>query len=79
MYGGGLVDKPRLTVLNKVDAVDGDEVKIRIDALSEACGEQIMSMSGATGHGVTDVLRALRRIIRPATPDAREDGPWSPV
>ena len=78
-YGGGLNDKPRLTVLNKVDAVPEDEIAEKIDALSEACGSKVMAMSGVSGDGVTEVLRALRRLIAPEAEAPEEDGPWSPL
>ncbi|MEM7711122.1 MAG: GTPase ObgE, partial [Pseudomonadota bacterium] len=63
MYGGGLEDKPRLTVMNKVDAIPEEEREARRAALADAAGTEVMVMSGATGEGVTDVLRALRRRI----------------
>ncbi|UWQ20476.1 GTPase ObgE [Jannaschia sp. W003] len=78
MYGGGLVDKPRLTVLNKADAVAEDELPVRLQALSEACGAEVMQMSGATGQGVTEVLRALRRMIRPEAAEP-EGAAWTPL
>ena len=77
LYGGGLAEKPRLTVLNKVDAAA--EVDAKVAALSEACGAKVMRMSGATGEGVTEVLRALRAMIRPAEARAEGEGPWSPI
>ncbi|MEM8554913.1 MAG: GTPase ObgE [Pseudomonadota bacterium] len=62
-YGGALADKPRLTVLNKVDALDDEERAERRSALEQACGERVREMSGVSGAGVTDVLRALRAQI----------------
>ena len=59
-YGGELADKPRITVLNKVDALDEDERKERLAELEAAAGGRVMIMSGVSGDGVTDVLRALR-------------------
>ncbi|MEM7490035.1 MAG: GTPase ObgE [Pseudomonadota bacterium] len=81
MYGGGLAEKSRLTVLNKIDALSEAEVEERQAALENAMGGTVMVMSGATGQGVTDVLRALRRMIgRAAAEDApKDDAPWSPV
>jgi GTP-binding protein len=86
LYGGGLAEKPRLTVLNKVDALDEEALAARLVDLSRACGAPVMAMSGAAGHGVTEVLRALRAMSAGApADDAPEDGgdggdaPWSPV
>ena len=82
MYGGGLADKPRLTVLNKIDAVPEDEIEARRTALEEAAGSPVMAMSGVSGEGVTEVLRALRVMIKreaAAADPAPDDTPWSPV
>ncbi|MGI3184085.1 GTPase ObgE [Nioella aestuarii] len=58
-YGAGLADKPRITVLNKIDALDEDELAEKKAALEAAAGP-VMTMSGVAQIGVTDVLRALR-------------------
>ncbi|WP_371153981.1 GTPase ObgE [Jannaschia sp. 2305UL9-9] len=83
MYGGGLVDKPRLTVLNKTDALSQEDLEERRAALSEAAGTEVMSMSGVSGDGVTEVLRALRMLIKKEAADVEttssSDEPWSPV
>ncbi len=81
MYGGGLADKPRLTVLNKVDAVDGEGLPDRLTALQAAAGGPVMTMSGVSGEGVTEVLRALRAVIGQDTDQSehKADAPWSPV
>ncbi|MEM7643601.1 MAG: GTPase ObgE [Pseudomonadota bacterium] len=80
-YGGGLVAKPRLTVLNKVDAVPDDEREAKRTALATIAKQEVMLMSGATGEGVTEVLRELRRLIgRTSAEEApQDDMPWSPV
>ncbi|UWQ16829.1 GTPase ObgE [Jannaschia sp. M317] len=82
MYGEGLTSKPRLTVLNKIDAVPEDEVEARRAALAEAAGTDVMTMSGVSGDGVTDVLRALRKLIKReavAAETAPSDAPWTPL
>jgi len=80
-YGGALADKPRLTVLNKIDALDEDERADRKSAL-EAVAGPVMLMSGVSREGLQDVLRAMRRQIeahRKAERDAVEDpAPWRP-
>ena len=58
-YGGGLADKPELLVLNKSDAMTPRETSARRSALRRAAGTDVMMMSGATGEGVPEVLRAL--------------------
>lgn len=63
LYGGDLADKPRLTALNKIDALDDDERAAARAELEGACGGPVMLMSGVTKEGLTDVLRALRAQI----------------
>ncbi|SEP61671.1 GTPase ObgE [Thalassovita taeanensis] len=62
-YGGGLAEKPRITVLNKIDALDDEERAFLRDELAEASGGPVMLMSGVSREGVEDVLRALRAQI----------------
>ena len=58
-YGGGLAQKPELLVLNKTDAMTPREVSARRAALAKAAGQPVMLLSGATGQGLPDVVRAL--------------------
>ncbi|MGB5559625.1 MAG: GTPase ObgE [Paracoccaceae bacterium] len=62
-YGAGLADKPRVTVLNKIDALDAKEIEKKRKILEKASGGPVMAMSGVSGDGVQDVLRALRARI----------------
>jgi len=81
-YGGDLADKPRITVLNKIDTLDAEEREFLKEELEEATDGPVMLMSGVSGEGVTDVLRALRskidenRLRHRAVPE--EDAPWQP-
>ncbi|WP_425100584.1 GTPase ObgE [Tropicibacter sp. S64] len=85
-YGAGLAEKPRVTVLNKIDALDDEEREFLRDELEAAGAEDVMLMSGATKEGVTEVLRALRPHITAlrqaeaaeARGDEDEDGTWTP-
>ena len=80
-YGGDLADKPRITVLNKVDALDEEErAKARKD-LEKASGSPVMLLSSVAREGVTDVLRALRGQIdddRLRHLPQEEVAPWRP-
>jgi len=62
-YGGILAEKPRVTVLNKIDALDEEERAEKSDALKKASGGAVYLMSGVAREGVVDVLRALRKEI----------------
>ncbi|MEM8655653.1 MAG: GTPase ObgE [Pseudomonadota bacterium] len=80
-YGGDLADKPRVTVLNKIDALDEDERTAARTALEEASGGSVMLMSSVAREGVTEVLRALRSQIdddRLRHRPAEEAEPWRP-
>ena len=77
-YGEGLTDKPRITGLNKVDALDDEEVAERVAALEAAGAARVMTLSGATGKGVTQVLRALREAVREAREVREVAEGWAP-
>ncbi len=62
-YGGGLAEKPELIGLNKIDAMTPRETSARAAALRKASGRPVMLLSGVTGQGVPEVLRALQNII----------------
>lgn len=81
-YGGVLADKPRVTVLNKIDALDDDERAEVLAHLKDASGGPVLAMSGVAREGVTEVLRVLRTQIdddklRHKISDA-EPEPWQP-
>jgi GTP-binding protein len=79
-YGGALAEKPRLTVLNKIDALDEEERAEKRAAL-EAVAGHVFLMSGVSREGVTEVLRAVRRQVeaqRKREAPAGEDEPWRP-
>ena len=63
-YGGGLADKPELIALNKADAMTPREASARRAALARASGRPVMLISGVTGQGVPEVLRALMDRVR---------------
>ncbi|MTJ03615.1 MAG: GTPase ObgE [Sediminimonas qiaohouensis] len=81
-YGGHLAEKPRVTALNKVDALD-DEMRAEAKAeLEQAAGGPVFMLSAVTGEGLADVLRAVRAQIaedRLRTTKAQEEPePWQP-
>ena len=68
-YGGGLADKPELIGLNKCDSMTPREISSRRAALAKASGRPVMVLSGVTGQGVPEVLRALQNAVH----DQRRD------
>jgi len=81
-YGQGLAEKPEIVVLNKADAIAKAALAKKRAALKKACGHDVLVMSGVSGEGIDDVLRALARIIakrRTAEKKAREPKrEWTP-
>ncbi|MCU4651892.1 GTPase ObgE [Roseibacterium sp. SDUM158016] len=81
-YGGGLAEKPRITVLNKIDALTEEDIAEKRAALEAASGGKVMTMSGVARTGLVDVLRVLRSRIdadRLRMRDGREEtGQWRP-
>ncbi|WP_299692779.1 GTPase ObgE [uncultured Tateyamaria sp.] len=80
-YGGDLADKPRVTVLNKIDALDEEERASARSKLETASGGPVMMMSSVAREGVTEVLRTVRNQIdddRLRHRPAEEAEPWRP-
>ena len=80
-YGGGLVAKPRITALNKIDALTEADRDARQREL-EAVAGPVMRISGVSREGVQDVIRALKRRIdegrRVARDETRDLAAWHP-
>jgi GTP-binding protein len=80
-YGHGLADKPEVVALNKIDAIPKLLLARRKASLEKASGRQVFLMSGVSGEGVNDVLRALAREIEKVRAQRRKTEPasiWSP-
>ena len=60
---GELAQKPRITVLNKVDALDAEERDYFQSELERVSGDRVLLMSGVSREGTDTVLRALRAQI----------------
>ena len=63
-YGEGLEDKAELVALNKVDALDPAARKAAAKSLKKACGQTPFLVSGVSGEGVTELLRAAFAAVR---------------
>ena len=86
-YGGKLNTKTEIVALNKCDALDEETRAEKRAALSKACRKKVMMLSGVSGEGRTETLRALAVIVAKArgevlpektedtVPETRE---WSP-
>ncbi len=86
-YGGGLEDKPRLIVLNKIDLVDAELVKMFTKELKAAGADRVFPVSGATGKGLDKLMDAVIQYLPSATVTERpvgereeaDDTAWSPI
>lgn len=63
MYGGELADKPRVTALNKIDALDEEQREDAAKALEDATGGPVLRQSGVSQEGLQETLRSLRKIV----------------
>jgi GTP-binding protein len=86
-YGGQLTDKLEIVGLNKIDAVDPDELKKQKDRLKRAAKQTPLLLSGATGDGVKEALRKLAEVVaeqpvstkaKNAIDNAATSEPWAP-
>jgi GTP-binding protein len=86
-YGAGLMDKPVVVALNKIDTLDDELIAALSAELEEASGTEVIPISGAAGIGLDWALDKLLEAIgpEPATPEvpAGDEGEdtieWSPV
>ena len=84
-YGAGLVDKPQIVALNKIDTLDDELIEALSAELTEASGADVIPLSGASGIGVDWVLdKLLEAMGPPADAPVNDDGEedtveWSPI
>ena len=82
-YAGDLSGKIEIVALNQIDAVAPDELKKQKDRLKRAAKKAPLLVSGVTGEGVKDALRALIEVIGEAPVSVKAKGaakaePWAP-
>ncbi len=80
-YSPDLADKPRVTALNKADALDDETLAERRAALEAEIGGAVAVISGVSGQGVQGVLRALWAAIAADRADRQpveKEAPWQP-
>jgi GTP-binding protein len=80
-YGEGLADKLEIVALNKSDALTPDEMKQQLARLKRAAKKTPLVISAATGEGVSDVLRAVLKVIdgaRGAGAEQPQAAAWQP-
>jgi GTP-binding protein len=81
-YGHDLADKTEIVALSKADAMSADDIKQQTARLKRAAKKSPLVVSGVSGKGVTEVLRALLKVIDEARHSAAEpsvvDAAWHP-
>lgn len=64
-YGGGLLDKPEMVVINKIDAVPTDELNDKMAEFKKSFGRkkkpEILTVSAAGRIGVDELIAAVER------------------
>ena len=64
-YGGGLVGKPEIVVINKIDAIDADTFKERMTAFKKSFGRkkrpEIIAISAAGRVGVSELISIIEK------------------
>ena len=76
-YAAELGDKPRIVALNKCDALDTKTITARRKALEKASGWPVFVISGVSGLGLTDTLRAIHAQIKEGSAVV-DLTPWQP-
>ena len=82
-YGAGLVEKPVVVALNKVDTIDEELVAALSAELAEASGQRVFPLSAAGGQGLEPVVDALvahlGEVEERRTAELGEEPDWSPL
>ena len=87
-YGEGLIDKPVVVALNKIDTLDDELIAALMGELEAESGAEVLAMSGASGAGIDAVLdRLLAEIPEQKSAGGEtaggrgtnDQGGWSPI
>lgn len=64
-YGGGLLSKPEIIVINKIDMIDSDTLNERLSEFKKSFGRkpkpQILTISAAGKIGIDDLISAIEK------------------
>jgi GTP-binding protein len=77
-YAEELGNKPRITALTKIDALDEETVAERFAELQDVCEGQVFAISGVSKSGLTEVLREIYAQILEDRAVEPDDTPWQP-
>ena len=71
-YDAELAEKPEIVVLNKIDALEAEDVKKKVAALKRASKAEVLTCSGVTGQNVQQVLYRVISVLDEAKAEAAE-------
>ena len=64
-YGGGLLNKPEMVIINKIDAIEPDELKEKLAEFKKSFGRkkkpEILTISAAGPAGITELVAAIEK------------------
>ena len=64
-YGGGLLNKPEMVIINKIDAIEPDELKEKLAEFKKSFGRkkkpEILTISAAGRVGITELVAAIEK------------------
>jgi GTP-binding protein len=72
-YGGHLADKPEVIAFNKIDAVTEEDLAKKLADFKRRIRKTPITMSGAAGKNVDEVMKKLLKVITDARRDARSE------
>ena len=78
-YGAGLAEKPEILALNKIDALTDDLRDEKAAELEAVAGRKPMLVSGVSGEGVPELLRAAWAEVRRSRGDLRVETDDEPI
>ena len=78
-YGAGLAEKPEILALNKIDALTDDLRDEKAAELEAVAGRKPMLVSGVSGEGVPELLRAAWAEVRKSRGDLRVETDDEPI
>ena len=64
-YGGGLIDKPEMVIINKIDAIEPDDLSERMTAFKKSFGRkkkpEIIEISAAGMVGIKEMIASIEK------------------
>ena len=66
-YGGGLLNKPEIVVINKIDTLSEEELKTRLDEFKKSFGRkkkpEIVTISAAGHIGISELILSIEKMF----------------